>query len=168
MVPPLSENDSYRNLEAIPALNSLDENEILALVNTSTIVKFAAGDIIISEGSYDGSLYYLISGQVEIKKRGRRLLLLQQTGDIFGEINAIDRSIRSSLARALKKSTCLKISATFFDQISHSDRHTFRYLLYKGFAEALAQRLRITTDKYLLALNQISKLKAALAQKKQS
>ncbi len=165
MVPPYGENKTLTNLKAIPSLNSLNESDLLALAESSTVVEFAAGAVIISEGDYDGSLYYLISGQIEIKKHGRRLLLLQQTGDIFGEMNAIDRSIRSASTIALKHSICLKISAAFFDHISHSDRHTFRYLLYKGFAEALAQRLRITTDKYVLALNQISKLKAALARK---
>ncbi len=140
----------------------MKESEILALTNASTIEKFTTGSMIITEGEYDGALYYLISGQIEIKKRGRRLLLLQQTGDIFGEMNAIDRSIRSSSAQALKPSICLKIEAAFFDHISHSDRHTFRYLLYKGFAEALAKRLHATTDKYTRALNQIAKLKSAL------
>lgn len=159
------ENETLANLKSIPSFNALDEREILALAQASTVEKFAAGELIIAEGAYDGSLYYLISGQVEIKKQGRRLLLLKQTGDIFGEMNAVDRSIRSASAKALRKSTCLKINAAFFDHIAHSDRHTFRYLLYKGFAEALAQRLRITTDKYLLALDQIAKFKAALSKK---
>ena len=163
MVLPADENETVTNLKAIPTFKALDETEILALARASTIEKFAAGAEIIAEGAYDGSLYYLISGQVEIKKRGKRLLLLQQTGDIFGEMNAIDRSIRSASAKALKRSTCLKINAAFFDHISQSDRHTFRYLLYKGFAEALAQRLRATTDKYLRSLDQIAKLKSALA-----
>lgn len=161
-----SADASLRNLKAIPSLQSLNEREILALARAGTIEKFAPGSIIISEGTYDGSLYYLISGRIEIKKRGQRLLLLQETGDIFGEMNAIDRSIRSASAKALKKSTCLKISANFFDHIAQSDRHTFRYLLYKGFAEALAQRLRLTTDKYIRALEQIARLKAALAEKR--
>lgn len=158
-----SANEALPSLKNIPSLQSLNEREILALARASIIEKFDAGAIIISEGAYDGSLYYLIEGQIEIKKRGQRLLLLQETGDIFGEMNAIDRSIRSASAKALKKSTCLKISAAFFDHISQSDRHTFRYLLYKGFAEALAQRLRHTNDKYIRALHQIAKMKAVLA-----
>jgi CRP/FNR family cyclic AMP-dependent transcriptional regulator len=162
MVPPDSENESPTKMRTIPSLTSLNESEILAFANASTIEKFATGSMIITEGEYDGALYYLISGEVEIKKRGRRLLLLHQTGDIFGEMNAIDRSIRSASAQALKPSICLKIDAAFFDPISQSDRHTFRYLLYKGFAEALAKRLHSTTDKYLRALNQIAKLKSAL------
>ena len=162
MVPPDTENESLIKLKTAPSLTPLNEDEILALTNASTVEKFKAGSMIITEGNYDGALYYLISGQVEIKRRGQRLLLLRQTGDIFGEMNAIDRSIRSSSAQALKPSICLKIDAVFFDRISQSDRHTFRYLLYKGFAEALAKRLQITTDKYVRALNQISKLKSAL------
>lgn len=167
MVPPHSDIGHLNKIKKIPSLQSLDESEILALAQESTIEEFAPGSIIISEGKYDGALYYLISGRVEIKKGGRRLLLLQQTGDIFGEMNAIDRSIRSATAKALKKSTCLKISAAFFDHIIDSDRHTFRYLLYKGFAEALAERLRITTDNYLKALGQISRLKTTLIKKQQ-
>jgi CRP/FNR family transcriptional regulator, cyclic AMP receptor protein len=46
---------------------------------------------------------------------------------------------------------CLRINLAHIDRLPTNNRYAFRYALYRGFAEALAERLRVTTDKYLAA-----------------
>jgi hypothetical protein len=60
---------------------------------------------------------------------------------------------------ALDESTCLKIDLSSVDGLPNENRFVFRYVIFRGFAEVLAKRLRITTEKYLMAKEEIERLR---------
>ncbi|RJQ74505.1 MAG: cyclic nucleotide-binding domain-containing protein [Desulfobacteraceae bacterium] len=152
--------DIIEKIKTLPALESFTENDLKELLRISKIVRYKPGDLIVKEGSYDGWIYYLISGRVRIIKKGNELAVLQRTGDVFGEMGNMGSSELSVSVYALEEATCLKIDISNVDGLPSENRFVFRYLIFRGFAEVLAKRLRITTEKYLRAKEEIERLKS--------
>ena len=101
---------------------------------------------------YDSLIYFLISGKVRVVKHGEDLLVLERTGDVFGEMSIFDASPRSATIYAIDETVCLATDSSYVDKLSGNDKLAFCYLLYRLFAEILANRLRSTSE-------ELSKLK---------
>jgi CRP-like cAMP-binding protein len=150
-----------QTLRQMPALDLLADDALHDLARISRIESYEAGDTIIAEGSYGGWVYYLLSGKIRIVKRGREMATLMRIGDLFGEMGVIDYGMRSASVQAVNAVTCLRINLANVDRLPTNNRYAFRYTLYRGFAEAMAERLRITTEKYLAAKEALEKLQGA-------
>lgn len=153
--------DILEKIKTLPALESFDEKDLKELLRISKIVRYAPGELIVDESSYDGWIYYLIAGRVRIAKRGAELAVLQRTGDVFGDVGGIGSGELSVSVYALDEATCLKIDISTIDGLPNENRFVFRYVIYRGFAEVMAKRLRITTEKYLKAKEEVERLSAA-------
>lgn len=151
--------DVLEKIKTMPALEAFDENDLKELLRISKIVRYAPDELIVDESSYDGWIYYLISGRVRIAKAGNELAVLQRTGDVFGEVGGMDRGALSVSVTALDESTCLKIDLSSVDGLPNENRFVFRYVIFRGFAEVLAKRLRITTEKFLTAKEELDKIR---------
>ena len=68
--------DIIEKIKTMPALESFDENDLKELLRISKIVRYGPGELIVDESSYDGWIYYLISGKVRIVKKGKPFLHL--------------------------------------------------------------------------------------------
>ena len=64
----------------------------------------SAGDVLIEEGVFDETLFYLESGEVEVI-RGGRVVDTISSGDVFGEVAFIERRPRTATVRASKPCT---------------------------------------------------------------
>lgn len=151
--------DIIEKIKTLPALESFDEKDLKELLKVSKIVRYEPDELIVDEASYDGWIYYLISGRVRIAKAGNDLAVLRRTGDVFGEMDALGNAELSVSVHALDESTCLKIDISTVDGLPSENRFVFRYLIFRGVAEVLAKRLRITTEKYLAAKKELVKIK---------
>ncbi len=152
--------DIIEKIKTLPALESFNEKDLKELLRISKIVRYEPGESIVDESSYDGWIYYLISGRVRILKKGTEMAVLQRTGDVFGEVGSMNGNELSVSVFALDHATCLKIDISNVDGLPHENRFVFRYVIFRGFAEVLAKRLRITTEKYLRAKEEIERLRA--------
>jgi CRP-like cAMP-binding protein len=156
------EGEVLQKIRVVKALDieGFEERDIRNLLKISKIVEFEAGEEIIHEGTYENWVYYLLSGRVRIAKNRKELVILQRTGDIFGEMGVIEHAMRSASATAISTVVCLKINIAYLDRLPKGkSRYAIRYALYRGFAEALAERLRITTEKYLRVREELDHLK---------
>jgi CRP/FNR family cyclic AMP-dependent transcriptional regulator len=151
--------DIIEKIKTMPALESFDDNDLKELLRISKIVRYAPKELIVDESSYDGWIYYLISGRVRIVKSGNELAVLKRTGDVFGEVGGMGSGDLSVSVYALEEATCLKIDISSVDGLPNENRWVFRYVIYRGFAEVLAKRLRITTEKFLSAKQELEKLR---------
>ncbi|MEJ2155370.1 MAG: cyclic nucleotide-binding domain-containing protein [Desulfobacteraceae bacterium] len=151
--------DIIEKIKTMPALESFDENDLKELLRISKIVRYEPGELIVDETGYDGWIYYLISGRVRIAKEGHDLAVLQRTGDVFGEVGSMGSGDLSVSVYAMDEATCLKIDISTVDGLPNENRYVFRYVIYRGFSEVLAKRLRITTEKYLAAKAELRKSK---------
>jgi CRP-like cAMP-binding protein len=151
-------NDVIEKVRQIPALSTFEERDINELMQFSKLMKFKPGDLIIAEGCYEGWIYYLISGKARIIKNAKELTVLQRTGDIFGEMSVIDGSARSASVYAVDDTTCLAIDVSGTDAMALDNKLAFRYIIYRDFAEVLANRLRITTNELVRVKGELEKL----------
>ena len=158
----LESNDAIINqLMRIPALKSVDGEDLKDLMAASQTKAFQAGDIIFEEGSMGKLIFYLISGKVKVIKDGHELMTLQRTGDVFGEMGPIGDKARSASVKALSAVNCVEIDLSVIDGKNRSDTHMFRYLIFRGFAEILAGRLRYTTEQLLAVRDELDEMKKA-------
>ncbi len=151
--------DFLEKIKTMPALESFNEDDLKELLRVSKIVRYKPNELIADESSYDGWIYYLISGKVRIAKDGNEMAVLQHTGDVFGEVGGMGSGALSVSVTAQDESTCLKIDLSSVDGLPNENRYVFRYVIYRGFAEVLAKRLRITTEKFLAAKKELDKLR---------
>jgi len=157
----IDDNDYIiQQMRRIPALASFDEVQFKELLKLSHIRKYKSGKLIFKEGSYTSLIYYLISGKTKIVKNGKTLAVLSRSGDIFGEIAPIGGTARSASVYAEDDTICLEIDISNFDNAVTHDKYTFRYIMYRGFAEVLANRLKKTTEDLAAARNEIDKLRS--------
>ena len=156
----LKSNDEIINqLIRIPALKSMEGEDLKALMEASQTKDFSTGDIIFEEGTMGKLIFYLISGKVKVSKDGNVLMTLQRTGDVFGEMGPIGGQARSASVQALSDVRCIEIDLSIIDSKNKSDAHMFRYLIFRGFAEILAGRLRYTTEQLLALRTELNELK---------
>jgi CRP/FNR family transcriptional regulator, cyclic AMP receptor protein len=148
-------------LKRIPALASFNEKELEEMMSLSKIKIFQPGEVIIQEDQYDCWLYFLISGQVKIVKKNEVLHVMQRMGDVFGEMSIIDGSARSASVVAINESVCLTTDASCIDRFADNEKVKFSSILYRLFAEILADRLRVTNQELITAREEISRLKLA-------
>jgi CRP-like cAMP-binding protein len=138
-----------KKLSKIPTLGGFSEQDLKGVLELSKIRKYEAGEVIIEEGVFDSWIYFLVSGEVKVVKHNNELSILQRTGDVFGEMGIIDGSPRSAHIYAIKDTVCLATDASYIDRLSGNDKILFSYILYRLFAEILANRLRLTSDELI-------------------
>ncbi|MDM8522165.1 cyclic nucleotide-binding domain-containing protein [Desulfococcaceae bacterium HSG8] len=144
-------------LKQVPMLKSFEEKDIQNLLGLSEIREYNPGDLIFEEGSYDGCMYYLVYGKAKIIKNEKELSVLKRTGEIFGEMGVLSGSSRSASVYAADNTMCLAININDIEGLSIKDQYEFRYRLYRGVAEVLADRLRVTTDELVRAREELEK-----------
>ena len=85
--------------------------------------------------------------------------MLKRTGDIFGEMGIFDSSKKVTSIYAVNKATCLVTDISKIDQLLGDNRFILSYLVFRGFTEILANRLKQTTKALNKANNAIKKMK---------
>ena len=151
-------NTTIQYLRKIPALECFSEQDLETFLRFSEVKTYKENETIIEEKDQDDRIFYLISGKAKVMKNGKELIILRRTGDVFGEIGVITGIARSASIYAMGPTACLIIRTSQIDNLDEKNRLTFKYLLYRGFAEVLANRLKITTEKLLDAKSEISKI----------
>ena len=150
----LEENDKLlKSLKRIPSLDQFKDNELRLLLQKSKIQKYRQGERIIREGSTGAWIYILVYGRVDIVKNGRVITTTNRRGELIGEISAVDGAARSASVMASEDTVCLATDTRQIKRMSGNDRLAFGYILYRVFAETLAERLRVTTGELIRKQN---------------
>lgn len=158
--------DNVQNIQRLmnlPGLKDFETRNLAKLLRLSKIREYEDGEIIIREGDNDPWLYFLLSGELIIKKQGVEIGRLSQVGEIFGEMRIIDSLTRSASVYADGKTICLCVDTSAKGRLSSStqrdERLDFLLLLYRIFAEYMSIRLRATNEELFKAKNELLKLK---------
>ncbi|MDO8293017.1 MAG: cyclic nucleotide-binding domain-containing protein [Gallionella sp.] len=147
-------------LQHLPFLGSVSEKYIKDILRFSKIRKFDDGEIITKEKSYDNWVYILFSGAVKIEKNRKEIARLDEIGNTFGELAAIDGKMRSASVEAIGPTVCLAIDTSFMNETAEPlEQALFVSVLYKLFAEVMAQRLRSTNDELIRVRSELETLK---------
>ena len=142
-----------------PVLKCEGVEDLKTCIDIGQTREYHAGDIIFEEGSKSELIFFLISGRVIVIKDGRELMTLHRTGDVFGEMGPISGKARSASVKAVSDVSCIEIDLSVINEQSRADAHMFRYLIFRGFAEILSDRLRHTTKELVDVMKELKYLK---------
>ncbi|BBO90127.1 Crp/Fnr family transcriptional regulator [Desulfosarcina ovata] len=146
----LRENQRVLNdIKKLTIFDPFQEEELRNLLTMSKIRRYNPGETIFEQGSADTWLYFLIYGKVRLMKDGKPVTLLQERGEVFGEMGAIACAPRSASAVAVGDTVCLSTDIYYIEQLSGNDKMAFGYVIYRVFTNVLADRLRQTTEELL-------------------
>lgn len=151
-------SETITHLRKIPALECFSEADLKEFLRFSEIKTYAENEVIIEENSKDDRVFYLISGKAKVVKNGRELIILRRTGDVFGEIGVITGVARSATVYATGPTMCVALRLSDIEKLDEKNRLTFKYMIFRGFAEILANRLKRTTDELIDAHTKIQNL----------
>lgn len=104
------------------------------------------GEVMFREGDPGRELFVVLSGEMEVQKRGPRgidvRLALLGPGDWFGEMSILDVQPRSATVRALAPSRLLVFRAQDLDALYRRDLKSYS-LLVLNIAREISRRLRV-------------------------
>ena len=132
--------------QTLPLLANLDKRYVKKIITLSKLRKYSPGETITTEGGFDSWMYMLISGKLQVLKHGNKIATIDRIGDTFGEMAVIDGRSRSATIDAIDESVCLATDVSFMNSMPQADRSAFSAIIYRLFAEIIAQRLRDTSE----------------------
>jgi CRP-like cAMP-binding protein len=153
--------DCLANLRRMTAFADMGDDHLKTVLSRSKIRKFEPGEVVLREGAAERTVYFLISGAVRVEKEGKKVGVLAEPGDVFGEMGIIDGESRSATVRAEADSMCLVVDGAFLDEMNEHDRAACHSVLYRMFAHALAERLRHTSQELARARKALEKFPEA-------
>lgn len=106
----LNSRQSIPSLESIPVFDGMNKDEILEVIERSTIVHFAPEDSIVREGDYSEEMYLVLSGTVEARSSSGDVLSVLSAGQLFGEIGLIARDKRSASVFGVEEGQALVLT----------------------------------------------------------
>tara|TARA_R110002096_G_scaffold33146_6_gene95893 strand:+ start:3858 stop:4406 length:549 start_codon:yes stop_codon:yes gene_type:complete len=155
------EDDIPETLLEVPFLEAFTKEHLDQVLHASAFLDCEDGDTIIAEGDEASRIFILLAGEVAVIKGGEQLVKMNQVGDIFGELAALDDEVRSASVMATKKSFCLAVDQKFLQHVLPKEGNApFYAALYEFIAKLTTRRLKATSD-YLAELD--SELRALKA-----
>lgn len=133
-------------LSRIRLLQSLPPKDIAALIPNMKRESFDAGEVIFRQDDIGSTLYFILSGQVEILRSNghgsEQVVAVLGENDTFGEMALLGNSPRNATARAKEKTQVLKaLHSDFEAALAESDELRESALaLFHQRAENLSQK----------------------------
>jgi CRP-like cAMP-binding protein len=117
--------DILRLLSTVPVIQSLSQQQQLALCRLVSCEKFCDGDAIIRQGDVGDNAYIVSEGSVNIKKvikpgDPELSLVTLHTGSFFGELALINNAPRGASVYAVGNTSCIVLSKSTFETIKDS------------------------------------------------
>jgi len=135
-------------LQQNPWFQSLEAPHFQKMSEIATVVHWAEGEIVFSEGDLVDHLYLLVEGRVAIEiyvpDRGRRTILTVGPDEVFGwsSVTPILRT-RMASARASMPTRAIAFDSQALNQACDED-HDLGYFVYRRLANIIAGRLSVT------------------------
>ena len=121
-------------------------SELRHMFRTAKVESYKRGDHIIEEGQAGDCMYFLVRGKVKVSIGFKSICVLEEVGDVFGEMAAITGQLRSATVTALSEVTCLMTDTKFIRSLKHEQRMSFLYVLQQGLTKTLTSRLKTTSE----------------------
>ncbi len=132
------------------------------MFEAAEVAHFPPGWRIIREGETSDRMYFLVKGRVSVGTHDREVCVLENPGDVFGEMGVITGDLRSATVTALEETVCLAATLTFMRRLTEEQRTAFVHLLQEGLAKTLTARLRATNEELAQANQELGTLRGEL------
>lgn len=157
-------------LRKLTVFQDLSEKELDLLAMVMRKQDYAEGDVIINEGEPGHTCYFIVRGEVEVRKRmrdGRHRTITTLRGDqMFGHVSLIDSGPRSATCVATRATRCLLLDRPDFDTLFQSGTR-FAFKFQEVIGRTVAAQLRGANERLsLLAVHR--DVRAARAQRRRA
>lgn len=148
----------------IPFLKGFTAHQLKEILNASRMITYEADELIIPEGVFGDRLYVLLSGKVRVTKNRMPVAVLDQSGEVFGELSALGDETRTASVFATETTWCLELNPGALQNLPPAERDACYALLYRFIAQVIAERLRKTTDELAMAARELETTRRKLAE----
>ena len=147
------------DLRSLAVFQHIKDEHLIRLSKFSRIEHLAEGGQVFKEDDRSMDFYVVKDGRIEIRKDtpfGPQILGSLTTGVIFGEMNFIDRTHRSSDAVAVVPSSCFTFSFSALDQLMDEDKQ-LAVGLHWAFWRSLTEKVRDANEQLKLFFQEDAK-----------
>ena len=149
-------------LDRIPFFASFQGRHLNDILYSSYFIQADAGDEIIREGQDDSRIFILLTGKLEVAKKGEVIAVIEKPGEIFGELSAISDEKRFASVIATGSTLCLVIDQQFLREIKPEEDNASYYAALYGFiSRVLAARLKKSSELIVRLEKELEELKAS-------
>jgi serine/threonine protein phosphatase PrpC len=147
-------------LKRIRLFKLCDTHELVKILNIVRVRSYEPGDVIITEDTVGDDFFILVSGRVEVRRKGQVLITLGP-GAPFGETALLEHASRSATVRALEPTKAMLIHGhDFYAMLEQEPAMAVKLL--RSFVLALHQRLRTTSNDLIAARGALASLSQAM------
>ncbi|HEX8171666.1 MAG TPA: cyclic nucleotide-binding domain-containing protein [Thermoanaerobaculia bacterium] len=146
-------------LRQLAVFQHMKDEQIFRLSKLVRVQGYTAGDYVFREEDRSMDFYVVRSGRIEIRKEtpfGPQILGSLVADTIFGEMNFIDRTHRSSDAVATESSACYSFSFSALDQLMDEDKE-LAVGLHWAFWRSLTEKVRDANEQLKLFFQEDAK-----------
>jgi CRP/FNR family cyclic AMP-dependent transcriptional regulator len=147
------------DLRRLAVFQHMKDEQIFRLSKFAHVEGYATGDYVFREEDRSMDFYVVKDGRIEIRKEtpfGPQILGTLTTDTIFGEMNFIDRTHRSSDGLATQASACYTFSFSALDQLMDEDKE-LAVGLHWAFWRSLTEKVRDANDQLKLFFQEDAK-----------
>lgn len=139
-------------MSEIPQFDKLSHEEREVLSRHMDFREVPPGEMLVREGAVGDSLFYILSGKIEIERenvKGHQAVLARfGKGSTVGEMSLInDRLARSATARVIEDTELLILTKQSFDRIV-LEYPRIAIKILQNIASSLSDRLRHTSGRF--------------------
>ena len=135
------DNNVLSLLKKINRFNKISDKDLQLFIKAGKIREYEPKETIIKEGNIDSWAYFLLSGTLKIQKKGADIGTLKRLGDVFGEMDSLGGTSKTTSVISDSKSIILAIDTSFVNKQLEGEEIYFSYMIYRIFAEVQAVRL---------------------------
>jgi CRP/FNR family cyclic AMP-dependent transcriptional regulator len=147
------------DLRRLAVFQHMKDEQIFRLSRLARVEGYATGDYVFHEEDRSMDFYVVKDGRIEIRKEtpfGPQILGTLTADTIFGEMNFIDRTHRSSDGLATEASACYTFSFSALDQIMDEDKE-LAVGLHWAFWRSLTEKVRDANEQLKLFFQEDAK-----------
>lgn len=139
--------DIAKELKAFQFFRTFPDELLLQVATMVSVQAFKKGDVILTENQMNKNLYFLRGGYAEVVLAGEVVALLQNPGEVIGEMSVVTEKPVSTTIRAGTDLDCFVIHVDSFGFVPAKEKDHFQHLLYRMYSNILADRLVKTNEK---------------------
>jgi CRP-like cAMP-binding protein/tetratricopeptide (TPR) repeat protein len=147
------------DLRRLAVFQHMKDEQIFRLSKFARVEGYATGDFVFHEEDRSMDFYVVKDGRIEIRKDtpfGPQILGTLTADTIFGEMNFIDRTYRSSDGVATQASACYTFSFSALDQLMDEDKE-LAVGLHWAFWRSLTEKVRDANEQLKLFFQEDAK-----------
>lgn len=129
-----------KRLRRSPGFKTFSETALAYLLGRAEAAQLLPGEVLFDEGDPGDSMFFVITGLVEITIAGKEVEQVGP-GGILGEMAMLAGHVRSAAARAVETTVALEVGG----EALHGSDADFRAIFFELVARTLVDRLRRTS-----------------------